>query len=559
MLDIFKKYSYIILDFSVMFIELDSRLVWALADAANVLIPPTFNCECRQVLEVVPYRIINTYKENRANLKIVDMKAFRTYNVVDTFGLVQKFSHRSESVLVVEANYTLEDQIIFSKQNVGVYSLLENGLIDQNNYSRASLKKIDKTKTPLKFCEVHSKNTIYTDESSYVLADLLTSGAEAQIYKIANNDRLLAKIYKEDEDSNFVLTKQKLENIFVLKKINDIWDVSWLAWPTSVIYADFAHRNPIGYMMKRFGDAKFLSDNSLFYGGDINMKFRKHGEVCIKDVLDICIKFVRQILFLSINGIHISDYNDKNFAISEKNNSKIVMVDTDSYCFDGYVSECMTYAGRLSKKFECNTWLDIIEFCDESLAAFVFTLLMLDFEFGPMWKSEFRFSKNNQMKLDNANFKAKWYSVPKNLQDFYLNIFENKKPSSMNVLLYELEAALKTNFAHTRYKDIYKDFHVIEEPQPAPPPTWSSSMLSPEPPELSSMSSIHPSEPQENSKKMMYCVIVLSVILFVIGVWWFVLDHPGWTMDNVEEQTDSAVTSDSVLLQDESENELEDE
>lgn len=509
-----------------MFAELDNNLIKALNGGVRILVSPTFNCECKQVQEVVPYRIAMRYKDNGSSVFVDNSKVCKSYGIIDTFGLANCLSHDSNSVLVVEANYSLEDRIVLSNTNVDVYSLWEKRIIKHSNYpAEVAQRAIDKGKTPLTYYEVKSGDSVYTENGQYVLEDLVESGAEAQIFRVRNNPGILAKIYKEDENSNFVLTSQKLKNINGLIDISNNWDVLWVAWPTAVIYVDLAHTKPVGYTMKYFNEVQFLSNNSLFDGGDISAKFSEYDEVTVKDVLDICIKFARQILFLSLNDIHISDYNDKNFAIPIKNDSKIIMVDTDSYCCEGYISECITYSGCLSKKYECATRLDLINLCDESLFAFIFTRLVLDSSFVPMRKSEFRFSINRMAKLDNPNIQAKWDSIPKNLQDLFTNIFDKKYPPSISVLLYELEVADRQKFADTRYKDIYKNALEIIAGQSSTQPEISPQPYQP---------IIEPLPSTPKKRKAWICICVgIGVALIALAIWWFGYDHPSIPIDEI--------------------------
>lgn len=527
-----------------MFAKLDNDFINALNRGGRILVAPTFNCECRQVQKVVPYRIAMRYKDNKDSVTIDDSKVCKSYGTIDTFGLANCLSRDLDSVLVIEANYSLEDRIVLSGTNVDVYNLFEKRLIKYDNYlSEARQRAINKGKTPLVYYEVKSGDSVYTENGQYVLADLVEGGAEAQIYRVRNNPKILAKIYKEDENGKFVLTSQKLDNINILIEVNDYWDVLWLALPTAIIYVDSARTKPVGYIMKYFDEAEFLSNNSLYNGGDISAKFSEYDEVKVKDVLDICIKFVRQILFLALNDIHISDYNDKNFAIPIKSDSKIVMVDTDSYCCEGYVSECITYSGCLSKKYECNTCLDLINLCDESLFTFIFTRLVLDSSFVPMRKSEFRFSMNRMTKLNNPNIKAKWDSIPKNLQDLFINIFDKKHPPSISVLLYELEVAYKQNFANTKYKDIYKEALDIiagqSTTQPEVPPQPSQSISEPLPPQ--------PSHTLKERKVWTCVCIGIGVALVTLAIWWFGYGYSGIPIDeSVPSESSSSTEEDET-------------
>ena len=502
---IFTKYEYILIDFSVMFTDASEIILGLLNEERNVFVAPTFQCECEHVLKVVPRKIAGWYRKNKRVIVIDDRKVCNTYGTEDTFGLAKHLAH-DYSVLVVEANYSLEDRIILSKLCVDIYSLFDGKLIKYANHVKeAECRVIDKSKTPLNYCTVKTGSFVFSGKDSYYLSELLDSGIESDIYRIRRYPDLIAKIFKEDENGKSLLSSQKLKNIEVLKKINDRWDMPWLSLPDSVIYADSNNSKPVGYIMKYFDNATFFSDNLLFCGEDISSKLAKNGTVTIKDILRICINIVQQILFLSISGIHISDYNDKNFAFGVKSGDKILMIDTDSYCCDNYISEYITYLDCFSKKYNVDAKLDLINICDESLYAFVFTRLMLDSSFTPMRKFEFRFSKEKMAAMHNPNIMAKWSSVPINLQKLFIDVFHNNYMPSISVLLFELEVAYYDNFSRTKYKYIYKDvLEIIRE----------RSMTSPAP----SHDTFHHESDAPSSPFPVFGKI--AVVMFGLLIWW---------------------------------------
>lgn len=538
MRNIIENYDYVLLDFSVLFTEASENVLKNLNEATNVIVSPTFFCECNHIQKVVPYQIEKWYKKNVQKISIDSKKIYDKFGVTDTFDLARYLMH-DYSVLIIEANYSLEDRIILSGLYIDIYSLFEYRLIQYENYeSEIKHRTMDINKTPLNYFEVKTGSHVFTKKDSYVLADVLNSGVEAKIYKISNNAQILAKIYKEDEDGNSVLTLQKLNNINNLKEINDNWDVLWMALPNSVLYADPECEQPIGYTMKYFDEISFFSEIPLFSEGDISAKFPMYNDITIKYVLDICIKFVQQVLFLSISDIRISDYNDKNFAIRIRSDSKILMVDTDSYCCENYISDCITYADNLSQKYEHKNRLDIINICDESLYAFIFTRLMLDSSFGPMRKSEFRFSDSKMATLKNPNIKAKWRSVPQNLQNLFTNIFADNKTPSISVLLYELESAYCDDFSNTKYIDIYKDIlkiitdHTIKTSEKSQREIQQDLTM---PPPFSAVFS-NSSKSSQLKEKMLHkllCIFKTIVILFCFLLWCLLFPSSCCTTQNL--------------------------
>lgn len=503
--NMFMKYEYILIDFSVMFTNAAGRILNELNKEKNILVSPTFQCECEHILKVVPRQFVNWYRENKHVIVIDNERVCDVYGLTDTFGLARHLA-QDYSVLVVEANYSLEDRIILSGLCVDIYSLFDDKLIQYTDYlNETQSREIDKSKSPLNYYKVETGSRVFSGRNSYILSDLLDSGVESEIYRICDNPKIIAKIFKEDEDGKSLLTSQKLKNIETLKDINDDWEVLWLALPTSVIYADSKNRKPVGYIMRYFDEATFFSDYPLFCVGDVREKFAGNELTVIKDILKICIKIVQQTLFLSINDIHISDYNDKNFAVRLKSDSKILMVDTDSYCCDNYVSEYVTYLDCFSKKYSAKTRLDLINMCDESLYAFVFTRLMLDSSFVPMRKLEFRFSEDKMATLTNPNIKAKWSSVPTNLQKLFTDVFHNNCSPSIGVLLYELDIACSDSYSNTKYKDVYKDVLEIIKDYPTKSPISL------------------PDAPSADSKFLtqpFWIFVRIAVVCIVLLIWW---------------------------------------
>ena len=448
-------YESIILDFSALFAPMDDDLAEALSGCGRLLVSSSFSCACEQVFRIAPTRTRETYRKNRERLEGKFVPFEGEFRRDDTLSLLSGLSLTSASTLVAEANYSHEDRLVYSGLPVDVLSLFRGGrLIRHTEFpGEQKTRTLDTSRTPLPFFRVGEGSVLYAETTPVELGKRRTGGAEAEIYEVQDKPRLLAKLYTEDiEDSKSVLTMEKLQNILSLADVNRRWRLPWLALPENVLYADKECRRPVGYTMRRFENASFLSDNPLFNGGSIGRILDGNETVCVRDVLSLCIRLTRQILFLTLNDIHLSDYNDRNFAQPSGRQTYLLMVDTDSYCSERYLGDCITYAGRFSRSYVPGRRPDMLDLCDESLYSFVFTRLVLDSTFAPIRGGTFRFSEEKLESIRNPNLLAKWESIPPNLQILFRNVFGGKQPPSLETLLFELEKARKnTAFSKRTY------------------------------------------------------------------------------------------------------------
>lgn len=458
------KYEHIIIDFSAMFVNLETDITKHLRNSNKLKFAPTFECDCRYFMNVVPERIKRTYWNNANIIDFTKDKVCNTWGIIDTFELAKWFSLNHGSTLVVEANMSLENRIIFSELNVDVYSWDKECIIKPNEFRKEqNIRTVSKSKDPLPYFQVKAGDTVYSKTGNYILEgdpDDVGTGSESNIYQLEHNSGYLAKIFKLDYNDENVLTQQKFQNIINLYGLGKDWDVDWMSLPRTIVYADQDLTKPVGYLMKKV-KGRFLHYVKLFDNGDINLKFIEDCNVTVKDVLKICIQFVSQFMFLTANGVNLLDFNEKNFALHYDNNGQIIinMVDTDSYCYDEYVCDYPTYASSLSRKYDLNDKLNIIKVSDESLFVFIFTKLMLNPDFKPIIKKEFRFSDKKLAEYhlnDKIRDLTMWETLPENIQKLYKNVFDNKHLPSVSVLLYELDYALNQSIANKKYSDLYK-------------------------------------------------------------------------------------------------------
>lgn len=456
-------YSYIALDFSVVFAPSDRELVQALSRHPRVCVAPTFFCECGEVMETFPASQRKIFRKNLELLRPVLTPADERYGAADTFGMLRNAfqSHAADKILVMERNRTLEDKIIFRN--------LPCDLCDTRNpreritYAQfpdeREKRELRVKRQSLDFCPVRPGSPVYaSDGKTYVLAhDNSYEGAESVVYRLEDAPGLAAKIFKPTDGHPFSLTEGKLGNIKSLIAERQKGNPPWLALPEEVLYAVSGGKLPVGYSMPYLPNVTWFF-NDIQYCGNIEAILKNYPDLCVRDILQVCVRFVRQALFLSLRDIHITDFNDKNFGVSPDFPEQIVMVDTDSYGHDAYAGEYPTYLGDLRRELNYREKrLDLLELCDESLILFILTRLTLDDSFRPL---------STGFDFPNEGLRAKWEAVPENLKIYFEAIFQGIREPSMGVLLYELRFALDNASSARKYREL---FTTIAIPDGAPP------------------------------------------------------------------------------------------
>ena len=470
------KYNYVILDYTAMFVRLESDLVKQLTSCDRVIFAPTAKAECENFAAIVPARLKRIYEENRILLPYRQERIPTRYGTVDTFGLAKGLARNGTKVLVVEANLALEDQLVFSSLSLDVYSWDKEQILTPDDFRlERSRRMLCKDSDPLPYDQIPPESAVYSPSRKHILSpeNPDRQGGEAMICDLRNEPKHLAKLFKLDHEDKNVLTKQKLQNIEDLRDLGEDWDIQWLALPREILYADPGHTRPVGYLMDRVGGV-FMSEDPLFAVGDPSRRFAEDPDLRVGDMLDLCIRFVSQYQFLAANGISLTDYNYKNFSMGRpRGNRCINMVDTDSFSYDDYLSKCITYGGCFSREYTSNTKYDLNCISDESLYIFIFTMLTLDQDYKPLFNGSFRFTPQMIQKYsEKPNMQIhliKWESIPHNLQQLYADVFVGKRSPSVGILLHELNVARYGALALNRYVDLYAPLIKKAATAPKPP------------------------------------------------------------------------------------------
>ena len=145
-------YDCVVLDFSAMFVNLDSDLTAQIIASDKIFFAQTFECDCRYFLKSVPDRIRNVYWQNSSIIRFSSDKVIKTGKVTDTYGLVSWLSSIQKRTLVIEASLSLEEKIIFSGIGVDVYSWDKERIIRSIEFaSERKSRCLDTSKDPLPY------------------------------------------------------------------------------------------------------------------------------------------------------------------------------------------------------------------------------------------------------------------------------------------------------------------------------------------------------------------------------------------------------------------------
>lgn len=432
----FYDYVFVILDFSALFSALSDDLLLDLSSHPDVYVSKTFNTECEQVKKLANSSLASKYQRNIKFLKSITTKYLPYDDLsadIDTFGLAKYFAYQDVDFVVLTANQIIIQQIVLNNVRADIYNVNSNKLLRFNSFNSAKrLFELSPNKVLLDCSFAISKGTILHRRNGSLVTlsnEYNSKGTEAVIYEIVGDTKNLAKIYRDKK-----LTAEKFDNIKKLIKLNSTIKLTWCAFPIAILYYDKSLKQPIGYIMPFAKDINLLSDDELFAGQVFDI-LHNHRETRISYTIELCLKIVRQILFLNMHGVVVSDFNDANFGIHSDNPDRIMMLDTDSFGFREYFSDCRAQYDEYTRAYDFLKKNEAINFSYESLSIFIFKLLSLGLE--PLYKGNFRFREN---RINHGN-DFKWDFFPQNLKKLFLSIFDANKPCSISVLIYELQIA----------------------------------------------------------------------------------------------------------------------
>lgn len=192
-----------------------------------------------------------------------------------------------------------------------------------NPFARASTPKpVDETITVTNFPGEGDTVHFQGPHSSgqLVLGERISRGKEGSVYEIDNEPNLLAKIYKRGKVTNH--RKQKVE----LMVQHDVW-LPGISFPESTLSYEGEF---VGFTMRRAKDAHVLND-TIFIPQELN---RLYPGWTRRDLVDVCLSFLKRVKSLHQLNILIGDINPNNVMLGPRKDTWII--DIDSVQVEGY-------------------------------------------------------------------------------------------------------------------------------------------------------------------------------------------------------------------------------
>ena len=448
--NLFEGYKIVILDSTFFSANFTQEFKDGLSKT-KVYVSSTFNTEIEEYRQVLSVEQKKIYSENfdyinkniilkTMNLNSAEGKGDRLNN--DIWGLINLMVELNKEfnakIAIITANRVLMQKIVLKDIHVDYYDLNKQMFIYQSKYSSMcnsfSFREVTSTEGQTEV-RVTTGVTVYlSNNKNMVLGDEITSGLEATIYSIKDDNSLIAKVFKKDK-----LSASKLKNIHSISRINDDLKIDWAKFPLEVVYFDSTCKIPIGFIEQRIIARSNLDENSLYLGDPLSIE-EEYLNKKISYSLDICLKVVRQVCYLNSYGFFISDFNMGNFAFSDLSSDMIQMWDTDSFGYQNFFgryfspeyTECKNHLPYDISKKE-----GAIAISEDALHQFVFKVLALGDSPISEYKKTFKYDNDDYTNVIRRSF------FPINVWDYLVDVFRGNKEPSSETLLYELSVALK--------------------------------------------------------------------------------------------------------------------
>lgn len=436
------EYDAVILDAAIMAREFNETECQIL-QKAKVYVAETFAYEAEQFQQILDndageaYRRNIRYLDKNVSLYTLPGTAIGPEGQQDVWGLLRWFVDKNQRILLISGNELLIQRVVIHQLRVDVYDFKSGQLLGFEQFGRLA------EEYELEYQHTSGDMNLYRngiDQSSHIsvpgmnlysakgkrvlLGSEIRSGMEATLYEIADDNQVVCKVFKWGK-----LTQGKKEHIQRIQGINSLMGIEWAQFPQEVVYYDLGLTEIAGFLEKRVYAGEDLDQNPL-YLGDVEGAYSEMGTTVL-DTLKICLQVVRQVHFLNSFGFMISDYNQGNFAANPADPTSVQMWDTDSFSKDRYFSGY--YSGdKMMKEYPINTKSGVLDFCNEAIYSFVFTLLSLGDT--PL------FDYNGKFKYDDPSYIPRDRSrlFPANMLKLFEAVYRRVKEPSVPVLLMEL-------------------------------------------------------------------------------------------------------------------------
>ena len=436
----FRNYDFVILDASYFLLqERDTDWMEQLKES-RVYVPTTFEAERKAYRELLS-------KERRASYDAFT-RALSGYKTPDkaqsALEMVRSVSANGKSVSVVTGNRLFIERIIMEndpplKADIFDLSRMEwisyaefPALREKLEFQKEELSEIPPLKETIGY-----GTTLYRPNGEEVrlckLGDNHISGTESELYGVedfSGESLGIAKIFRTGN-----LTPGKCRHLRQITETARRIDAPWALFPTDTLYRDETRQVFAGILEDYAENSHTLYERRLYQG---DLSSAKELSMKLSENLSLCFNIVRQICFLNHYGFFISDFNLKNFALSEKEPNRVLMFDTDSFGFQNYFSGFRAAGSSTANVYDTATKRGALGFCDDALYVFVFTLLSLGSP--PIYEKEqvrvFRFDENIKDDFTRCLF-------PERLWRLFEKAFRERKSFSAEMLLRELTEALR--------------------------------------------------------------------------------------------------------------------
>lgn len=471
----FDEYNVAVIDASLFTHRLSQEFLNGLKTIKYIYVAGTFNSEIHELIEMLPASERVNCENNLQLLnevirpKQMNLSQYPNYNW-DVWDFLRLIATRpnADKLLLVTANLSLIQRVVCSHLPMDIYNLSGSYIISHLSYSVIDKKyAVDNNDEP--YCAEVAHNigegsTLYVERShsarneTVVLGKMLGEGAggEGNVYHLKDSQpHEVGKIFKTGQfpSNKYAAVKHMMDNrLFGM--------IRWTEFPTGILYADSAYKQPVGIIEHYTKTQSTLYDDELFYGDTGNWS-SSLLDVRVSDLLYLCKCITRQVCYLSMLGVSVADYNIKNFdyplrSLSVTGNGDaaactyIQMWDSDSFGYRNYFSGFMADSGK-AHEYDITKRTDICNLCNDELYNFLFQILTLgDTPYNPVT------GLFNYQSPDYINYARKQF-VPPSIWTAFEKFFTGQTISSPQMMLHLLSEELKKRKSAPLYDSTYKD------------------------------------------------------------------------------------------------------
>ncbi len=330
----------------------------------------------------LPYSIFDKLRQNsRLNKKYFGIQRYIvvTHDYKTIVEVIQK--NQDKKVLVIVGSRITGNQVVKHRQTAIFFDKSGFSTFDKNR-AKSQTHRVQIRNLSVGKMKINADIPILNERAYYkhknksisvTLVKQLAEGGEGIVYETDSNN-LVAKIYKTDEKDKKELkapayTQKKLKKFETIKLDPDCRQHVYL--PLHTLYN--SQNECIGFLMNKADDSKPIQ---YILGGSKERK-KHYPNYRYKDLIEMCIKFLKLSIKLHKEGIIIGDINTNNVLFDTKNN--ISFIDCDSFQIDNFPCPVTTEAfllpahrGKDMKKF-------MRSLADEYYAIAVFLFLLTHF------------------------------------------------------------------------------------------------------------------------------------------------------------------------------------